>query len=125
MTPYYETLVADKVVELDQSVLDLMRSKNVDEIKKIDEKWVFLFFFSFNFLFLIGCWLFKIEWNFIKDFVFLVLIVDCKYKILGFRGQLLGFGSHCWGLFNTQFDENIMWNFKPKVSWLNLCLMMF
>ncbi|EOY22391.1 26S proteasome, regulatory subunit Rpn7,Proteasome component (PCI) domain isoform 2 [Theobroma cacao] len=38
MTPYYETLVADKVVELDQSVLDLMRSKNVDEIKKIDEK---------------------------------------------------------------------------------------
>ncbi|XP_021286269.1 26S proteasome non-ATPase regulatory subunit 6 homolog [Herrania umbratica] len=38
MTPYYETLVADKVVELDQSVLDSMRAKNVDEIKKLDEK---------------------------------------------------------------------------------------
>ncbi|XP_039050869.1 26S proteasome non-ATPase regulatory subunit 6 homolog [Hibiscus syriacus] len=38
MTPYYETLVADKVVELDQSVLDSMHTKNEDEIKKIDEK---------------------------------------------------------------------------------------
>ncbi|OMO82477.1 hypothetical protein COLO4_22963 [Corchorus olitorius] len=38
MTPYYETLVADKVVELDQSLLDSMRAKNEDEIKKLDEK---------------------------------------------------------------------------------------
>ncbi|KAK8511377.1 hypothetical protein V6N13_013788 [Hibiscus sabdariffa] len=38
MTPYYETLVADKVVELDQSVLDSMRAKNEDEIKKLDDK---------------------------------------------------------------------------------------
>ncbi|KAK8488953.1 hypothetical protein V6N13_060927 [Hibiscus sabdariffa] len=38
MTPYYETLVADKVVELDQNVLDSMRAKNEDEIKKLDEK---------------------------------------------------------------------------------------
>ncbi|KAL4283011.1 hypothetical protein GQ457_16G031530 [Hibiscus cannabinus] len=38
MTPFYETLVADKVVELDQSVLDSMRAKNEDEIKKLDEK---------------------------------------------------------------------------------------
>ncbi|KAE8717438.1 26S proteasome non-ATPase regulatory subunit 6 [Hibiscus syriacus] len=38
MTPYYETLVADKVVELDQSVLGSMLAKNEDEIKKLDEK---------------------------------------------------------------------------------------
>ncbi|KAK8507041.1 hypothetical protein V6N13_069835 [Hibiscus sabdariffa] len=38
MTPYYETLVADKVVEVDQSILDSMRAKNEDEIKKLDEK---------------------------------------------------------------------------------------
>ncbi|XVE54534.1 hypothetical protein DITRI_Ditri03aG0089400 [Diplodiscus trichospermus] len=38
MAPYYEALVADKVVELDQSVLDSMRAKNEDEIKKLDEK---------------------------------------------------------------------------------------
>ena len=51
MTPYYETLVADKVVELDQSVLDSMRAKNEEEIKKLDEKWVFLLF---KFLFMFG-----------------------------------------------------------------------
>ncbi|XP_022738121.1 26S proteasome non-ATPase regulatory subunit 6 homolog [Durio zibethinus] len=38
MTPYCETLVANKVVELDQSVLDSMRAKNEEEIKKLDEK---------------------------------------------------------------------------------------
>ncbi|KHG19496.1 hypothetical protein F383_05500 [Gossypium arboreum] len=38
MAPYYETLVADKVVELDQNVLDAMRAKNEEEIKKLDEK---------------------------------------------------------------------------------------
>lgn len=38
MTSYYETLVTDKVVELDQKVLDSMRAKNEDEIKKLDEK---------------------------------------------------------------------------------------
>nr|KJB38750.1 hypothetical protein B456_006G270400 [Gossypium raimondii] len=38
MAPYYETLAADKVVELDQDVLDSMRAKNEEEIKKLDEK---------------------------------------------------------------------------------------
>ncbi|XWS37148.1 hypothetical protein CRYUN_Cryun19dG0018200 [Craigia yunnanensis] len=38
MTPYFETLVADKVLELDQSVLDSMRAKNEAEIKKLNEK---------------------------------------------------------------------------------------
>nr|KJB51170.1 hypothetical protein B456_008G204800 [Gossypium raimondii] len=38
MTPYYENLVADKVLDLDHSVLDSMRAKNEEEIKKIDEK---------------------------------------------------------------------------------------
>lgn len=42
MTSYYETLVTDKVVELDQKVLDSMRAKNEDEIKKLDEKWVII-----------------------------------------------------------------------------------
>lgn len=42
MAPYYETLVADKVVELDQNVLGSMRAKNEDEIKKLDEKWDFI-----------------------------------------------------------------------------------
>lgn len=43
MAPYYETLVADSVLELDQSVLDSMRAKNEEELKKLDEKWVILF----------------------------------------------------------------------------------
>ena len=55
MTPYYETLAGDKVVELDQSLLDSMRAKNEDEIKKLDEKWGFLFFYL-NFVTLFGCW---------------------------------------------------------------------
>ncbi|GLT29897.1 hypothetical protein SLA2020_047310 [Shorea laevis] len=38
MAPFYETLVADKVVELDQSVLDSMRVKIEEEVKKLDEK---------------------------------------------------------------------------------------
>ncbi|XP_022729462.1 26S proteasome non-ATPase regulatory subunit 6 homolog [Durio zibethinus] len=38
MTPYYETLVGHKLVELDQSVLDSMLAKNEDEIKKLDDK---------------------------------------------------------------------------------------
>ena len=86
MTPYYETLVADKVVELDQSVLDSMRAKNEEEIKKLDEKWVFLLF---KFLFMFGYWLIKSDWNFIIDFRFSGLIVDVKYKFLGFWFTLL------------------------------------
>lgn len=54
MTSYYETLVTDKVLELDQSLLESMRSKNEEEIKKLDEKLVFLFS-PFNFRFLCGC----------------------------------------------------------------------
>ncbi|MBA0735519.1 hypothetical protein Gogos_019360 [Gossypium gossypioides] len=38
MTSYYETLVTDKVLELDQSLLESMRVKNEEEIKKLDEK---------------------------------------------------------------------------------------
>ncbi|KAG4171103.1 hypothetical protein ERO13_A12G188100v2 [Gossypium hirsutum] len=38
MTPYYENLVADKVLDLDHSALDSMRAKNEEEIKKLDEK---------------------------------------------------------------------------------------
>lgn len=38
MAPYYETLAADKVVGLDQSLLDAMCSKNEEEVKKLDEK---------------------------------------------------------------------------------------
>ncbi|MBA0644164.1 hypothetical protein Goklo_028365, partial [Gossypium klotzschianum] len=38
MTSYYETLVTDKVLELDQSLLESMRAKNEEEIKKLDEK---------------------------------------------------------------------------------------
>ncbi|KAM2075875.1 hypothetical protein ACFX1T_038692 [Malus domestica] len=38
MAPLYETLVAESVLELDQGVMDSMRAKNREELKKIDEK---------------------------------------------------------------------------------------
>ncbi|XP_028781827.1 26S proteasome non-ATPase regulatory subunit 6 homolog, partial [Neltuma alba] len=38
MVPLYETLVADSVLPLDQSVLDSMRAKIDEELKKLDEK---------------------------------------------------------------------------------------
>ncbi|KAJ6294206.1 hypothetical protein OIU76_022315 [Salix suchowensis] len=38
MVPLYETLVAESLLEKDQSLLDSMRSKNEDELKKLDEK---------------------------------------------------------------------------------------
>lgn len=40
MAPLYETLVANKVMDLDQKTLDSMRSKIDDELKKIEEKLV-------------------------------------------------------------------------------------
>lgn len=43
MAPLYETLIANKVLDLDQKALDLMRSKIDDELKKIEEKSVMLF----------------------------------------------------------------------------------
>ena len=43
MAPLYETLVADSVLELDQGLLDSMRAKIEEELKKLDEKWVFVF----------------------------------------------------------------------------------
>lgn len=41
MVSLYETLVADSILEMDQSVLSSMRSKIEEETKKLDEKWVF------------------------------------------------------------------------------------
>ncbi|XP_040989879.1 26S proteasome non-ATPase regulatory subunit 6 [Juglans microcarpa x Juglans regia] len=38
MAPLYETLISDSVLEKDQGVLDSMRAKIEDEIKKLDEK---------------------------------------------------------------------------------------
>ncbi|KAL3622466.1 proteasome regulatory particle subunit [Castilleja foliolosa] len=38
MAPLYETLIADKFLELDQKALESMRSKNDDELKKLKEK---------------------------------------------------------------------------------------
>ncbi|KAK9283034.1 hypothetical protein L1049_011262 [Liquidambar formosana] len=38
MAPLYETLAADSVLEMDQAVLDSMRAKIKEEIKKLDEK---------------------------------------------------------------------------------------
>lgn len=38
MAPLYETLVANKVLNLDQKTLDSMRTKIEDELKKLDEK---------------------------------------------------------------------------------------
>lgn len=38
MAPLYETLVAEAVLELDQGVLDSMRAKIEEELKKLDEK---------------------------------------------------------------------------------------
>ncbi|CAN4084891.1 unnamed protein product [Withania somnifera] len=38
MVPLYETLVSNGVLNLDQKVLDSMRAKNCDELKKLDEK---------------------------------------------------------------------------------------
>ncbi|KAJ6688304.1 26S PROTESOME SUBUNIT 6, partial [Salix koriyanagi] len=37
MVPLYETLVAESLLVKDQSLLDSMRSKNEDELKKLDE----------------------------------------------------------------------------------------
>ncbi|RXH96078.1 hypothetical protein DVH24_008578 [Malus domestica] len=38
MAPLYETLVAESMLELDQGVMDSMRAKNQEELKKLDEK---------------------------------------------------------------------------------------
>lgn len=38
MAPLYETLAESSVLEMDQKVLDSMRVKIDDEIKKLDEK---------------------------------------------------------------------------------------
>lgn len=38
MATLYESLVASSVLELDQKVLDSMREKNVEELKKLDDK---------------------------------------------------------------------------------------
>ncbi|GAA0175484.1 hypothetical protein Leryth_008564 [Lithospermum erythrorhizon] len=38
MVPLYETLVGEGVLSLDQKLMDEMRAKNEDELKKIDEK---------------------------------------------------------------------------------------
>ncbi|KVI06225.1 26S proteasome, regulatory subunit Rpn7 [Cynara cardunculus var. scolymus] len=38
MAPLYETLAANSVLELDQKVLDSMRAKIAEELKKLDEK---------------------------------------------------------------------------------------
>lgn len=38
MAPLYETLIAESVLEKDQGVLDSMRAKIEEEIKKLDEK---------------------------------------------------------------------------------------
>ncbi|KAI3981797.1 hypothetical protein MKX01_027782 [Papaver californicum] len=38
MAPLYETLVANNVLEMDPKLLDSMRAKNAEELKKIDEK---------------------------------------------------------------------------------------
>ena len=38
MASLYETLAADSVLEMDQAVLDAMRAKIDDELKKLDEK---------------------------------------------------------------------------------------
>ncbi|PHT74649.1 hypothetical protein T459_21926 [Capsicum annuum] len=37
MVPLYETLVTNGVLSLDQKVLDSMRAKNCDELKKLDD----------------------------------------------------------------------------------------
>ncbi|KAI3933456.1 hypothetical protein MKX01_022035 [Papaver californicum] len=38
MAPLYETLVANNVLEMDPKLLESMRAKNAEELKKIDEK---------------------------------------------------------------------------------------
>ena len=38
MAPLYETLATDSVLERDQRLLDSMRAKIDEEIKKLDEK---------------------------------------------------------------------------------------
>ena len=38
MAPLYETLAADSVLEMDQAVLDSMRAKIEEELKKLEEK---------------------------------------------------------------------------------------
>ncbi|KAM1626808.1 hypothetical protein ACFX1R_016520 [Malus domestica] len=38
MAPLFETLVSESVLELDQGVMDSMRAKNQEELKKLDEK---------------------------------------------------------------------------------------
>lgn len=38
MAPLYEALAADSVLEMDQAVLDSMRAKIEEELKKLDEK---------------------------------------------------------------------------------------
>lgn len=46
MATLYENLVASSVLELDQKVLDSMRAKNVEELKKLDDRLVFFLVFN-------------------------------------------------------------------------------
>ena len=39
MAPLYETLVSESVLEMDQGLLDSMKAKIQEELKKLDEKW--------------------------------------------------------------------------------------
>lgn len=41
MAPLYQTLIGNSVLNLDQKVLDSMRAKIDEELKKLDEKWVY------------------------------------------------------------------------------------
>ncbi|KAL6174993.1 hypothetical protein ACLB2K_051636 [Fragaria x ananassa] len=38
MAPLYETLVSESVLEMDQGVLDSIKAKKQEELKKLDEK---------------------------------------------------------------------------------------
>ena len=44
MAPLYEALTGNSLLDLDRNVLDSMRAKNEEELKKLDEKWVLSYY---------------------------------------------------------------------------------
>lgn len=80
MLPLYETLIADSVLDADRALLDSMRSKLEDELKKLDEK-------SVTFLFpLHVCAQKQCDWIWSCFECYLVLVfnrnkVECDHKL--------------------------------------------
>ena len=81
MSPLYETLTSESLLALDRSVLESMRAKNEEELKKLDEKWVSIF----SWICFLECslvwglsWRVQLKfWVFVNLFIILIIVELC------------------------------------------------